>query len=103
MEYQELNQLIKTYHDLQGDIKKLETLQDEAKARISKALKDANITKYQTGNLMASLTQSTRRSINIKEAEVLLDKDTFNKLAKVIPITTLRVIDTTKEEKLSNG
>jgi hypothetical protein len=97
MEYQELNQLIKTYHELQGDIKKLEDLQTKAKEQITKALKDTGIQKYQTGNLLTTLTTSARRSINVKEAEVLLDKDTFSKLARETQITTLRVTDTTKE------
>jgi hypothetical protein len=97
MEYQGLNQLIKKYHVLQGHIKELDKQQDDMKVQISEALKDANIQKYQVDNLLATLTTSTRRSINIKEAEVLLDKDTFNKLARETQITTFRVIDTTKE------
>jgi hypothetical protein len=98
MEYQELNQLIKKYHILLGYIRELDKQQDDMKIQISGALKDANIQKYQVDNLLATLTTSVRRSINIKEAEVLLDKDTFEKLAKATPVTTLRVTDITKEE-----
>ncbi len=99
MEYQELNQLIKKYHILLGYIRELDKQQDDMKVQISDALKGANIQKYQVDNLLATLTTSVRRSINIKEAEALLDKNTFEKLVKVSPIVTLRVTDITKEDK----
>jgi hypothetical protein len=94
---EELGKLIEDYYLRQRQISQLEDGLSKVKEQIKTEMASSNLTKYQTGTLVATLTISMRRSINIKEAEVMLDKDTFQKLAKETPVTTFRVLDISKE------
>ena len=96
-----LADLIRYYHQLQEEIKRLEISKEIARNTLLERFKAGKLREYVVDNLQAAVTTSIRRSISVKEAEAMLDEPTFRKLckeSKPLIILTVRPIKGKEEE-----
>lgn len=92
---------MKYYREIKEEIDRLTLSKDIAREAILSKFRDLGIRRYYTNSgLIATTTvREGRKYISVKEAESLLDADTFNKLLKQGETMAVLSVRQVKEQK----
>jgi hypothetical protein len=92
---EELNELLKQYRELSGEIKQLEKEKDNVKANILIQMKMANIEHYENDMHSAKYTMQERKVLDKNKLEGFLNKNdkTYEEFVKINQFEMLRVVD----------
>jgi len=92
---EELNELLKQYRELSGEIKQLEKEKDNVKANILIQMKMASIDAYENEVHSVRYTMQERKVLDKNKLETFLHKNekTYEEFVKINQYEMLRVID----------